>query len=111
MNIIRIISTKVPKHNVPEVYLPLSSLQNTLTEAAKHHNSGYISSQSYFPITTIPTESAVLYNISEWRNHDYWLDWFHSDIRAAVYSQYKILDKESHVILKARIPFNDIPLL
>jgi len=111
MNIIRVISTKVPKNHVSDIYLPLTSLQNDLTEAAKKYNSGYISSQSYFPITTETDKMSVLYNISDWKNHEYWLEWVNSKTRSRIYAQYKIIDTESHIKLKARIPFNDLPLL
>lgn len=111
MNIIRVISTKVPKNQFTDIYLPLTSLQNDLTEAAKKYNSGYISSQSYFPITTKTDEMSVLYNISDWKNHEYWLDWVQSDARNRIYKQYLIIESETHVKLKARIPFNDLPLL
>lgn len=111
MNIIRVISIKTPKTRFNDIYLPLSSLQNTLTESVKSYNGGYITSQSYFPISTDPHEMIKLYNISEWKNRDEWLDWFHSDTRASIYSKYKIIDNEKHIILKARVPFNDLPLL
>ena len=52
MNIIRVISTKSAINSIPDVYLPLSTLQNTLTDSAKLYNGGYISSQSYFPINS-----------------------------------------------------------
>ncbi len=91
--------------------ISLSSLQNNLTEAAKNYNNGYISSQSYFPLTSDISESTILYNISEWKTKEHWFDWYESDLRKGIYSQYEILDNEKHVLLKARIPFNDIPLL
>lgn len=111
MNIIRIVSKKKPNLKVPDIYLPLSCLQNDLTAAAKQHNNGYITSQSYFPITNNINEMGTLYNISDWKNNDYWLDWLHSDVRSRIYEQYKILDSETHIKLKARVPFNDLPLL
>ena len=111
MNIVRIVSKKIPKKNLNEIYLPLSSLQNTLTEAAKTHNDGYISSQSYFPISLTHNDYPILYNISEWKSHNYWIDWLNSETRKNIYSSYDILDDEEHIILRARIPFNDFPLL
>ena len=111
MNIIRVISTKTPMNSIHDVYLPLSTLQNTLTDSAKLYNGGYISSQSYFPIISDPHDTIKLYNISEWKNRNYWLDWFHSETRASIYSKYKIIDNEQHIMLKARVPFNDFPLL
>ena len=73
MNIIRIVSKKIPKQNISDVYPALTSLQNELTESVRIHNKGYIISQSYFPLTNDYTEINVIYNISEWKNHDYWL--------------------------------------
>ena len=72
MNIIRVISTKTPMNSIHDVYLPLSTLQNTLTDSAKLYNGGYISSQSYFPIISDPHDTIKLYNISEWKNRNYW---------------------------------------
>ena len=111
MNIIRIVSKKIPKKHIIDVYPTLTSLQNELTEAVRIHNEGYITSQSYFPITSDYNERNLIYNISEWRNHDYWLQWFHSDVRANIYSKYSILESESHIKLKHRTKYNDIPLL
>ena len=54
---------------------------------------------------------SILYNISDWKNHEYWLEWVNSETRSRIYAQYKIIDTESHIKLKARIPFNDLPLL
>ena len=111
MNIIRIVSKKVPKQTIQDVYPALTSLQNELTEAVRIHNSGYITSQSYFPLAEKYTDKIVIYNISEWKNHDYWLQWFHSDIRANIYSKYSILESESHIKLRNRTKYNDVPLL
>jgi hypothetical protein len=111
MNIIRIVSKKIPKDNLVDIYPALTLLQNELTEAVRIHNKGYISSQSYFPLTDDFTEANVIYNISDWKSHDYWLEWLHSDIRSNIYKHYSLLDYETHIKLKTRTNFNDIPLL
>jgi len=111
MNIIRIVSKKIPKDNITDIYPALTLLQNELTEAVRIHNKGYISSQSYFPLTNDIAEANIIYNISDWKSHDYWLEWYHSDVRYKIYKHYSLLESETHIKLKNRTKFNDIPLL
>jgi len=111
MNILRIVSKKIPKSNVADFYPALTELQNELTLEARNSNKGYIHSQSYFTINDSINDKTILYNISDWRSYSSWLEWYNSDIRLAIYEKYDIIDTESHVKLRTRLPFNETPLL
>ena len=97
MNNLKILIKKIPK-KIPNNLNLIIKYQSRLTELAKNHN-GYISSESYFAYT-YENDYSPIYNISNWKNHNSWINWLNSPDRKEIYNEYyNIIHKEKYYIL------------
>ena len=105
MNNLKILIKKTPIRNNNNLNL-LINYQSELTKSAKNHN-GYINSESYFAYTYDDNLSPI-YNFSNWKNHNSWLNWLNSNERKIIYNKYNhIIKNEKFYILCNRKEIDD----
>ena len=88
---------------------------NELSEKARHQE-GFISSNSYWktPLSGFDKtdNDLIIISISEWKNMNYWNQWFQSNERTEIYDKHKhIVESEDFSILKKKIANDDMFLL
>ena len=99
MNLIKVITRKIPKQHVYRA--DIIDFSNILTQKAQQQ-SGFISSESYWEQPNdniLQNHTATLYTISNWENIGCWNSWLHSDQRLQHMKSYEIIDSTKHQIL------------
>ena len=100
---IRVISRKVPRCDSMNFVMYI----NKLSETVKNQN-GFVTSDSYWC-----RESNTVFSISDWVSENHWKNWYTSQDRQTIASEYTRHVQEEHfrVLYKTNHKYRDIFLL